>query len=206
MDGKKLEHCIQLIRRLPPGKIDQNINAISNLIYEEDELLNAFLQKVDTPSSINTDQSFLMCEYNRDGDSYRSPHNNKYYPPIEDGKYPSKQLRDLEIKMNKIFYIYATQYYSNSAISSVYLYELCNRIQEGFIVAILIKSTIESEKELNSGTWDSVNFIYVTFNQAESLTVTYKITTTIILKMKLYHKHFSDLSLSGTLTRQVIEH
>jgi hypothetical protein len=71
MDNKKLEHCIQLIRRLPPGKIEQNINAISNIIYDEDELLNAFLQKVDTPSTVNQEHSFLMCEYNRDGDAYR---------------------------------------------------------------------------------------------------------------------------------------
>ena len=71
MDYKKLENCIQLIRRLPPANIDQNINAISNLIYEEDELLNAFIQKVDTPSNINVENHFLMCEYNRDGDSYR---------------------------------------------------------------------------------------------------------------------------------------
>jgi capping protein beta len=144
-----------------------------------------------------------MCEYNRDGDSYRSPHNNQYYPQTVDAKYPTKQLRDLEVKMNKMFNLYATQYYSNNSISSVYLYEVGNRIQEGFIVAILIKNIIDSEKELNSGTWDSVNFVHVTFNQSEELTVTYKITTTIILKMKLHHKHFSDLSLSGSLTRQV---
>ena len=71
MDYKKLENCIQLIRRLAPGHLDQNINAISNLIYEDDEIFNAFIQKVDKPSNINVEHNFLMCEYNRDGDSYR---------------------------------------------------------------------------------------------------------------------------------------
>lgn len=203
MDSKKLENCIQLIRRLPPGKIDQNLNAISNLIYEEDELLNAFLQKVDTQSSVNKEHSFLMCEYNRDGDSYRCPHNNKYYPPIEDGKYPSKPLRNLEINLNKMFHQYTYLYYSNSAISSVYVYEVGNKIEDGFIVAILIKNSIEAEKQLSSGVWDSVNFVHVTFSREDSIIVTYKLTTTIILKMNLQHKHFSNLSLSGTLTRQV---
>lgn len=74
MDKQKLESCIQLVRKLPPGKLEQNINAISNIIYDEDELLNAFLQKVDTPTTICTydiQGGFLKCEYNRDGDSYR---------------------------------------------------------------------------------------------------------------------------------------
>jgi len=40
-------------------------------------------------------KEFLQCEYNKDGDSYRSPWSNKYYPEIvvEDGEdepiYPS---------------------------------------------------------------------------------------------------------------------
>lgn len=74
MDKKKLECCIQLTRRLPPQNIEKNIDAISNIIYDEDELLNAFVQKIDNPAIVCTDDvqgEFLKCEYNRDGDSYR---------------------------------------------------------------------------------------------------------------------------------------
>jgi hypothetical protein len=74
MDLKKLENCIQVIRCLNPGKLEQNVNALSNLIYEEDDLLNAFLQKVDMPCSVYQGKEtnpFLLCEYNREGDSYR---------------------------------------------------------------------------------------------------------------------------------------
>jgi hypothetical protein len=106
--------------------------------------------------------------------------------------------------MNKMFNLYASQYYSYGAVSSVYLYQVGNKIQDGFIVVILIKNSIESEKQLSNGVWDSVNFVYVTFNKDINLTVTYKITTSIILKMQLQHKYFSDLSLSGSLTRQVL--
>ncbi len=103
-----------------------------------------------------------------------------------------------------MFHLYSYQYYSNSAISSVYLYEIGEHIKDGFIAAIVIKNSIECEKQLNIGVWDSVNFIHVNFNEdSTNLTVTYKITTTIILIMKLQHKNFKDLSLSGTLTRQV---
>jgi capping protein beta len=74
MNKQKLELCIGLIRRLPPSKLEQNINAITNIIYEDDDLLNAFLQKIDNPISVCKDDKlgeFLKCEYNRDGDSYR---------------------------------------------------------------------------------------------------------------------------------------
>ena len=34
-------------------------------------------------------QDYLLCDYNRDGDSYRSPWSNTYEPPLEDGAMPS---------------------------------------------------------------------------------------------------------------------
>lgn len=74
MDQQKLESSIKIIRGLPTNKLEQSLNAITNLIYEEDEVLNAFLQKVDNPLKVCKDDilgEFIICEYNRDGDSYR---------------------------------------------------------------------------------------------------------------------------------------
>ena len=43
---------------------------------------------------------FLSCEYNKDGDSYRSPFSNKYYPAIDDAGYtpfhPQGMLLEME--------------------------------------------------------------------------------------------------------------
>jgi capping protein beta len=44
-------------------------------------------------------REFLKCEYNRDGEAYRSPWSNRYFP--EDGAtaeamYPSSDLLQLE--------------------------------------------------------------------------------------------------------------
>ena len=86
---------LSLMRRLPPNKIEQNLNGLLNLIPEEtDELL----QRVDQPLKEGTDsetvrfslptpyrgicvyffhslgkqgRKYLLCDYNRDGDSYR---------------------------------------------------------------------------------------------------------------------------------------
>lgn len=49
----------------------------------------------------DTGIEFLKCEYNRDGDSYRSPWSNKYFPQgSEDSIFPSNDLLALEQKAN----------------------------------------------------------------------------------------------------------
>ena len=59
----------------------------------------------------------MLCEYNKDGDSFRSPWTNQYFPPIEleEGEeepwYPSGDLLEMEIKANDMFFRYAKLYY-----------------------------------------------------------------------------------------------
>lgn len=205
-EDNKIRDCIKLIKKLPVDNIEDNITAISNLIYEDDDLLNEFLQKVDGRTELSTeDGEFLKCEYNRDGDSYRSPISNKYIPPTSDARYPTSELRELEIKLNKMFSLYSKAYYSPITISSVYCWELGDSIEEGFAVAILIKNNVNLEKEVNKGQWDSNNVINVTFSKIDhnKIQVTYKLTTTIILQMNFEHKICGKVSLSGTVSRQV---
>ena len=38
----------------------------------------------------DTGRAYLLCDYNRDSDSHRSPWSNKYDPPIDDGFVPSE--------------------------------------------------------------------------------------------------------------------
>lgn len=52
----------------------------------------------------NPAKPFLKHEYNRDGDSYRSPWSNNYFPASPEASfYPSDQLRQMEIKANEVF-------------------------------------------------------------------------------------------------------
>jgi capping protein beta len=48
-------------------------------------------------------REFLKHEYNRDGDSYRSPWSNNYFPACEATFFPSAPLLALEQKANGIF-------------------------------------------------------------------------------------------------------
>ena len=53
-------------------------------------ILNILLE-IEFDEQANRD--FLKCEYNRDGDSYRSPWSNKYYPEASgEAVYPSNEL------------------------------------------------------------------------------------------------------------------
>jgi capping protein beta len=59
-------------RRLPPTRIEENLDALLNICPEyADDLLGS----VDQPLKLLTDKAsgreYLACDYNRDGDSYR---------------------------------------------------------------------------------------------------------------------------------------
>lgn len=59
--------------------------------------------KTEVEVDTSNGREFLKCEYNRDGDSYRSPWSNKYYPEIYSEAYPSNDLLKLEQKFNDVF-------------------------------------------------------------------------------------------------------
>lgn len=65
------------------------------------------VEQMDTTAA----RKFLICDYNRDGDSFRSPWSNEYFPPIEDGEgiVPSEEVRALEDTANKLFEAYCEQ-------------------------------------------------------------------------------------------------
>ena len=56
-------------------------------------------------------RDYLLCDYNRDGDSWRSPWSNEFDPPIEDdeaggGTRPSEGVRKLEVAMGEAVEVY----------------------------------------------------------------------------------------------------
>ena len=115
---------LNVMRRMPPSNIEVNLSGLLNLMPEEtDELL----QRVDQPLQVAVDpakgKKYLLCDYNRDGDSYRSPWSNIYYPEIDDGFLPSDKLRDQEEEANLVFEAYVKLYFEEG-ISSVYLWDL----------------------------------------------------------------------------------
>lgn len=130
---------LSLMRRLPPNKIEQNLNGLLNLLPNDaDELLQRIDQPLQEDTDPETGRNYLLCDYNRDGDSHRSPWSNRYNPPLEDGFVPSEKLRAMEVEFNELFDAYRELYFEGGT-SSVYLWDL----DQGFAGCFLIKKSEE---------------------------------------------------------------
>ena len=146
-DRQILQHCLNLIGRLSPRSIESHLLTLLKLLpfvvqskldtvvaphVNADEpwhsdlvmaLSQELLNLVDVPLKIITDEEskkkeeFLISEYNRDGDAYRSPFSNRYILPnpeacsqddewMETLYFPGKKLRLLEILMNDAITVY----------------------------------------------------------------------------------------------------
>lgn len=163
------------------------------------------LASVDTPlKSLKCPKSgktFLCCDYNRDGDSYRSPFSNEYVGTEtvdDDAPKPSPHLRELELFANDSFDIYRDLYYEGG-VSSVYLWDnedgdASTDGQTAFDGVVLLKKTVDE-----SSSWDSIHVFEI--ENKNSDTATYRLTSTIILDLS--NGDSSDNTyLSGNLTRQ----
>ena len=61
------------------------------------------MNKLELAIDEKTGNKFICSEFNRDGDSFRSPISNTYHPEIDDAIYPSDYLRGYEEKANILF-------------------------------------------------------------------------------------------------------
>ena len=69
---QQLDCALDLMRRLPPQQIEKNLSDLIDLVPD---LCEDLLSSVDQPLKIARDakvgKDYLLCDYNRDGDSYR---------------------------------------------------------------------------------------------------------------------------------------
>lgn len=192
-----LDCALDLMRRMPPSDIEDNLAGLIDLVPD---LCEHLLSAVDQPLKIAHDhkskRDYLLCDYNRDGDSYRSPWSNEYDPPLSDGAVPSKELRNLEIHANNTFDVYRDLYFEGG-VSSVYTWDL----DEGFAAVILIKKTQDHSKKGQpmKGTWDSIHVVEV---QEAKKSAHYKLTSTVMLTIETETDATGNVSVSGNLTRQ----
>eukprot|EP00127_Corallochytrium_limacisporum_P003058 Clim_evm14s145 gene=Clim_evmTU14s145 len=199
IEEQQLDGALDLMRRLPPENTVENL---VNLVAVAPDLSEELLSTIDQPPRIGRDaegKEFLMCDYNRDGDSFRSPHTNEYNPPLADGAKPSAKLRELEVTANNAFATYIQLYYEGG-LSSVYLWDLDDDVN-GFAAAILIKKESDSTaKTGGAGCWDAMHIF-----QAEEDTsgnCTYQLTSTVMLWLENGGNTIGKMKLGGSLMRQ----
>ncbi|XP_035697185.1 F-actin-capping protein subunit beta isoform X2 [Branchiostoma floridae] len=194
---QQLDCALDLMRRLPPQQIEKNLSDLIDLVPT---LCEDLLSSVDQPLKIARDKQvgkdYLLCDYNRDGDSYRSPWSNVYDPPLPDGAMPSERLRKLEIEANNAFEQYRDMYFEGG-VSSVYLWDL----DHGFAGVILIKKAGDGSKKIK-GCWDSIHVIEVQ-EKSSGRSAHYKLTSTAMLWLQTNKQGSGTMNLGGSLTRQM---
>jgi len=190
----KLSAALDLLKRLPPSRVYTYLQCLIEL---EPEIAEDLLSSVDQPLQVANDKTkakqYLLCDYNRDGDSYRSPWSNTYDPPDGEAVLPSDELRKLEVKGNEVFQQYCGQYY-DGGISSLYLWD---QDDEGFAGALLFKKDCGkiSKSSMEKGVWDAIHVLEVV---PGSPAAAYKLSSTVMLsavKKDVFR-------LEGSLTRQ----
>ncbi|KAM7507958.1 hypothetical protein LguiA_018411 [Lonicera macranthoides] len=198
-----MEAAMGLMRRIPPKHIETALSALLGLLPDHaTDLLSQVDQPLQVLCDVDNGREFILCEYNRDADSYRSPWSNKYHPLLEDGCLPSPELRKLEIEANDIFGVYRDHYYEGG-ISSVYIWE---DLTDGFVACFLIKKDGSRSGHgrrgyLQEGAWEAIHVIQV--GPEENGTTNYCLTSTVMLSLTTNNESSGTFSLSGSIRRQM---
>jgi capping protein beta len=193
------------------------MNALAVLLKPESEAIEDLFQRVDCPLKEAVDSSanktYILSDHNREGDSYRSPWSNAYYPPIKSTFKPSRELRALEEQANELFDSYCQMYYGKDAVSSVYLWNNGGGVNEGFAGCFLIKKDIDEvvnsipESRSQCGYWNSIHVVDV--NILSGGKAKYELSTTVLLSIDLVCNAkdascgTTKVSIGGSLTKQV---
>ena len=96
-----------LLRRLSPRSTTTSLTSICQLVPSlTEDLLSTVDQPLQTRRCAKTGRDYLLCDYTRDGDCWRSPWSNEFEPELEDGTRPSERVRRLEVKAGEAFDVY----------------------------------------------------------------------------------------------------
>eukprot|EP00755_Sulcionema_specki_P032549 Sspe_Gene.98970::Locus_72368_Transcript_1_1_Confidence_1.000_Length_1148::g.98970::m.98970/K10365/CAPZB; capping protein (actin filament) muscle Z-line, beta len=198
MSRKQLKAALDLVRRMPPTKQTKTLSAILSLV-PNDDFAEELLADVDQPLKLRTcpttNKPFIICEFNRDADSFRSPWSNEYVPPLENGVVPPPPLRSLEEEMNTIFSTYCSQYYGDEGTHSVYLWE-CGG--EGtWAAAVLFRKDVKGV-----GTWNTIHVLTIQDYPDEKMSC-YQMTSSVMLNVtEKGEAKGNAFKLSGNIAKQ----
>uniref|UniRef100_A0A9I9DK39 F-actin-capping protein subunit beta n=1 Tax=Cucumis melo TaxID=3656 RepID=A0A9I9DK39_CUCME len=174
---RKMEAAMGLMRRMPPKHSETALSALLTLLpHHSSDLLSQVDQPLQVLCDVDNGKEFILCEYNRDADSYRSPWSNKYHPPLEDGAMPSIELRKLEIEANETAAL--TNDWSDGSKTG--------HGRRGF---------------LQEGAWDAIHVIEVRLE--DEGTASYCLTSTVMLSLTTDNNAAGTFSLSGSIRRQM---
>ena len=152
---------------------------------------------VEEETDTTNGKKFLKHEYNRDGDSYRSPWTNAYFPASDEATfYPSDQLLQMEQKANEVFAVYVKLYY-DYATSSVYFNDTEG---QGFNACFLVKKEMDQTASVRDGTWDAIHIVVCDMSDASK--ASYKVISTVMISLEVKQANgVGKLTLHGSSSK-----
>jgi capping protein beta len=178
------------------------LGLLKDALASNPDILHELLQRVvDFPLASAEDPAsnrrFLLCEFNRHMDSYRSPFSDTYVPPLSgDDQHLPIALATFESHSNEVWDAYTQLYYGKEALGSVYVKEVANA---SFLACFLVQKTVDGDERLAEGQWNSAHIVHV--GNVSKGTVMFRISSTISIAMD----PTSGTCVSAQVTRETEE-
>ena len=194
--SEPIEAAYDLLRHVPPYDIEPRMYDVIRL---NKDLTEDILSTTDVPLQTEMDPAtskfFIKCDYNRDGDSYRSPHSNKYYPPLEDGFMIPDELREIEIIGQKGFATYLRQYFGGGILS---VYAWPGEDDDTFGVGVFVKKNLDDKLRDGTAVKGSINCTdVVEVSRSNLYTFKYSLVSSVLLELEIDTKMGEPMKLSG---------
>lgn len=206
----KVKLCLDILRHSNPTKMEHSMQMLSMAFLDEEEELT-FCGRVDLPLKVQKpaggQKPFISCDYNRDGDSFRSPWDNEYFPPIEEEDYtplkPDEWLRSLEVTMNSVVQVYRHQYFSKEGVSNAYCWDMDGGSKVApekrkFGCCIVITKDFESAETVGTGTWNSMHV--VSCEPDGDQTYAYNCIGSLILEISKEDEGLGNCTIAGSVS------
>eukprot|EP01065_Artemidia_motanka_P030047 TRINITY_DN36073_c0_g1_i1.p1 TRINITY_DN36073_c0_g1~~TRINITY_DN36073_c0_g1_i1.p1 ORF type:complete len:316 (+),score=63.29 TRINITY_DN36073_c0_g1_i1:52-948(+) len=192
---------LDLLQSQPPSRLRETLGKAVKLRPDKvDEFMSQVTQPLRSEVCAETGREFIVCDHNRDGQSFRSPWSNRYQPDHPDGDVPSVRLRGMEEVANDTFDAYARAYYGSGALVSCYFWDIEDEL--GFGAAVAIRKEVREGHV--SGVWNSVHVFAVEEMEKALHSFTYSLSSTVSLTINT--KDRSDRScVSGTRSLNRVE-
>jgi capping protein beta len=193
------EAARDIVRHSDPKDVEDRVYEVIKL---NPAVTDDILAQVDIPLKVGTDaqgNQYVLCDYNRDGDSYRSPFTNAYLPAIPKPALLPDDLREIEAMANHGFRSYLRQYF-DSGVLSVYCWE-CE--EHAFGIGVFIKKDIAGTAEgLNqlSGTISCADICEVRPVSRKHRTYSYSLVSSAIVSVSWKCRLGTPVNLAGTVT------
>lgn len=191
-----------LLRHVPPKDIEIRLRNVCKL---NPSLIEDLFSTIDVPHKVGTDPTndmkYILCDFNRDCDSYRSPFSNQYYPELKDGLLPSDDLRQMEIISRNAFESYRKLYFLGGVLST-YAWNISNN---SFGFGVFVQKDIDDLLHDGTKMNGSISCTDVfEIKKKNKNNYEYKMISSILLHCNVEISNNEIINMSGGVSNQTI--